>query len=895
MKTIANIISVIAISLISIYAQADNRKVCIDKNWQFQYGYHSELTEIDNWEGIQTINLPHDWSVEASTAEYSGRHTGPFINDGGDYQKGHMLGGEGWYHKRFTLDSSSENKIITLYFEGVYNYATVWVNGVKVYFNHYGYSPFRVDITDQCNPVGEVNDIVVKVQNEGWNTRWYSGSGIYRHVWLITTDKLHLDEWSAKVYTESAKESNSSVSISAEISNESLADKSAKLNINIVDAQGQSIASKEVNLTVEKASTCKAKVKMNLANVQLWNLDSPYLYKAIISLEGYDEIQIPFGIRTIEVSAKGGFKLNGKSVLLKGGCVHHDNGLLGACGIDRADIRRVKLMKENGFNAVRCAHNLPSEAFLHACDSIGLLVIDETFDQWYEQKNSNDYHIYFPEYYDREVQLMVRRDRNHPSVAIWSIGNEIPGRTNDNSVEAASQMREMIFAEDSTRFITAALCGWDSKGVDWGNDLNKASVSLDVVGNNYLYGYYAGDHNAHPDMVMCGTESYPKEASQNWDQVERNSYVIGDFVWTAMDYLGEAGIGHGLFVKDGLSSPFFMPYPYYNGWCGDIDLIGEKKPQSYYRDVVWREQPITMAVELPCPSGYHREISGWGWQPEVNAWEDPSVFYADNNLANIMYNGEKVAISKPASLNNNLAVNVYSRSKQVRLYLNDRLIGTQSTSNTYWAGFSVPYEPGVLRAVEWDGTKEGASFELKTCGEPVAIRLKVDRSVISPDGADLAFVTAELIDADGQVVHDYSHKVTFSGVGDAEILVAGNANPTEMGSFRVMNPSFYDGRAMAIVQAGDVEGEFVLTARCKGFSDVSTTIKIASPSEDTSVQTLTMARPQISVANNRIYVIGDSNFRIYNMNGTEMNPSASLSPGVYLASTSAGNYKVLVR
>ena len=251
-----------------------------------------------------------------------------------------------------------------------------------------------------------------------------------------------------------------------------------------------------------------------------------------------------------------------------------------------------------------------------------------------------------------------------------------------------------------------------------------------------------------------------------------------------------------------------MPYPYFNGWCGDIDLIGEKKPQSYYRDVVWGRSPITMAVELPCPQGYHREISGWGWQPEVNAWEAPETFFTRHNLPNILYNETEPAFllndtqisDLTRALSHTVSVNVYSKAKMVRLYLNDRLIGTKATSDTYHAGFEVDYEPGVLRAVEWDGEKEGAAFELKTCGKAAALRLKTD----SYDS--LTYITCELVDAEGNVLHDYEGKVSFSisdtgkgGSGKMAILAAGNANPTDMESFRTLSPRFYDGRAMAVV------------------------------------------------------------------------------------------------
>ncbi len=829
MKRILMMIS-LSFLISSVFAAQQQRvarsRQCIDRDWQFVLSSSEKASpEEVEWPAARKLNLPHDWSVESEAAAVAalGKNVGPFIPTG-DYQMAFTVGGEGWYRKTFTTSRDASKKRTTLYFEGAYNYATVWVNGKQVYFNHYGYSPFRVDVTDCLRPAGEENEVALKVQNNGKNTRWYAGSGIYRHVWLITTDPLHLDDWSTAVRTKDIRMGEADIDVTADVINESLRSEKATLDVTLLNASGVVVGKGRANVTVDKQARQKLNLSLKVLNPQLWTPDSPTLYKACLKLTGHDELVIPFGIRTVKVDSERGFMLNGVSLLLKGGCVHHDNGLLGACGIDRADIRRVALLKQNGYNAVRTAHNLPTDRFLQACDSIGLIVIDETFDQWYMPKNPDDYHLFFPDYFEQEARLMVKRDRNHPSVCLWSIENEIPGRTEDKAIDAAKKMREVILEEDPTRVITAALCEWDTKAFHWPTHLRQANISLDVTGYNYMYDRYEGDYEANPALIICGTESYPKRASENWAMVEKHPYVIGDFVWTALDYVGEAGIGHGLFVKEGLRSPFFMPYPYYNGWCGDIDLIGEKKPQSHYRDVVWGIQPITMAMELPCPEGYHREISMWGWQPEVNAWENPACFFAPSNLPNIMFHGSQEAIAQPENIPLKVNVNVYSRSPKVRLYLNGRLIGEQATGPTFYAGFTVDYEPGTLKAVEWDGTNEGHSFSLVTPGEPVAVRLKADRTRLIADGTDLSFVKAELVDAAGRVVHDYSRKVTFHGKGAAAILTAGNANPTDMVSFRSLSPTFYDGRAMAIIQSSLNQGSYELTAHVDGLPEATLNI-----------------------------------------------------------------------
>ncbi|MBQ9176103.1 MAG: DUF4982 domain-containing protein [Bacteroidaceae bacterium] len=794
------LLSLIISILIILPTTATNRKQLLDSGWQFIYGEQQGMPSAAAWQGARTLNLPHDWSVETDAATEHGSHVGPFITDG-DYQKGFMMGGEAWYRRTFRLDGKKVGSEFSIYFEGAYNHATIYFNGTQVYFNHYGYQSFRAVLPHDLLRFNGENELVVKCENKGLNTRWYSGSGIFRHVWLECRPFLHINDWDTSITTDPA---TGRVTVHTSVTSMLKSPSDVNVYLDILDANHNKIVGTEAVLPGVVGSATAAIMSTTVKEPKLWTADTPYLYIARVRIEGIDEYEVPFGIRSVSFSTTNGLCVNGKSVLLRGGCVHHDHGLLGAASWDDAEVRKIKLLKQNGFNAVRCSHNLPSEAMLRACDSLGMYVIDECFDQWFVQKNADDYHNYFPQHYLSDLETMLRRDRNHPSVIMWSIGNEIPGRSKENAMWAARNMRDLINRlGGDERPVTAALCTWDDVNIDWRGDYAlKTTASLDIVCYNYMWRDYDRDVQTH-QWLICGTETYPKEASQNWDRVERETKIVGDFVWTAMDYLGEAGIGHGLFVKEGERSPFFMPYPYYNGWCGDIDLIGQKKPQSYYRDVVWRRSPITMAVELPCPAGYHREISSWGWQPEVNAWEDPKVFFTQHNLPNILFDGAMKPLSiKPADVSNKqLNVNVYSRSKQVRLYLNGRLIDTKSTGDTYHAGFVVDYEPGTLRAVEFDGVNEGASFELHTAGKPVGIRTKVEKY------SRLHYVTAELVDREGRVVHEYERKVTFQVKGDARIIAAGNANPTDMESFRSSAPRLYDGRAMAILE---VWGEYTL-------------------------------------------------------------------------------------
>lgn len=778
-----------------------SRKVLFDDGWTFRFASEPEAS-------IRPVDVPHDWSVEPEAARLAGLDSGPFDPDG-DYQKGFMLGGTGIYRNSFTLAADDADKSVVLYFEGVYNRSRVKVNGIEAGSNVYGYQSFRVDVTPMCKPYPEVNTVEVLCENEGKNTRWYSGSGMFRHVWLMKVPEKGIDEWDIFARTVAADKSSATVLVTSDVPTDA--------KVDIYAPGGRKVASGRLSEEI--------KVK----KPALWSPDSPSVYKAVVS-NGDDLVCIKFGIRTISVSRENGFLLNGEPLLLKGGCVHHDHGLLGAASYDMAEDRKIQLLKDNGYNAVRCSHNLPSEHFLEACDSLGVMVLDECFDQWFMAKNDDDYHLFFAEQYLDDLSTMLRRDRNHPSVVMWSIGNEIPGRHTDEGREAAAKMRERIYALDGTRPVTAALCTWDNLPMNWMEDSWKAAESLDVVGYNYIDWAYERDLENHPDRIILGTESYASRAANMWNHVEASPAIIGDFVWTAQDYLGESGIGYAMFNRPGVRTPFFAAYPYFNGWCGDIDLIGQKKPQSYYRDVIWEESAVTIGVRLPAPDGYAPRVSGWGYGPEVNAWEDPAVFFTEHNIPNIVHEAEGETFDRDAALetisSKPMTVRVYSRAGSVRLYLNGRLLGEQAPNDLHVAEFQATYEPGTLTAVNVDNGNETDRFELCTSGKPARLKLVADKKTISPDGRALCYVTAELVDTDGRRVQDFESKVKFS-VDNGRLLACGNANPTDMESFRNPEPRLYGGCALAIVSAPEgTHGKIRLTACIAGLPDSDIIINV---------------------------------------------------------------------
>ena len=792
----------------NLSAKGGERKILFDKEWHFYKGNAQGAENVayddSSW---RAIDLPHDWSIEPLDKVEGVEIVGPFSrNSVGGPATGQTVGGEGWYRKRFTLTSDAKDKRLELYFEGVYNQAEIWVNGKKAGYNVYGYSAFRCDITDLCQPAGEENVVAVKVVNAGKNSRWYAGSGIYRHVWLLQTDHLRLDEWETAVGTTKLNADDADIAIRTNIINGRKNKASVMVEAQILSAEGKEVAFGKIETSVSPTDSIAAQITLKVKNPQLWSPASPSLYTTRLTLKKgrkvVDEIDIPFGIRTIEFSAEKGFLLNGQPTILYGGCIHHDNGLLGAAAYNRAEERKVELLKANGFNAVRCSHNPPSEHFLHACDRLGLLVIDEAFDQWSVAKNPQDYHLFFNEWCVKDIQTMVRRDRNHPSIIMWSIGNEIRERITGEGLAIAEKLKKVILACDTSRPVTAGINKqWDEKHENM-LSLDKAFQPLDVAGYNYMWRFYEQDHKNYPSRIMYGSESVAMELADNWKKVEKYPYVIGDFVWTAIDYLGEAGIGNALEIDPEENVAQFMDWPWYNGWCGDIDLCGVKKPQSYFRDVVWRIKDIAMAVESPITEGKRSKVSFWGWTNEDARW------------------------TYPGREGMPLTVNVYSRSSKVRLYLNEKLIGEKTVSDTYKAAFSVPYQSGVLKAVCWDGYKEGSSVCIRTTGTPTALRLSADRTVIKADGQDLSYVLVELIDEQGNVVFDNERKIRFTCNGKGRVIATGNASPNDMESFRSDSPKFFKGRAMIILKSNEAPGNLQLNVSSEGIQSASLQIKV---------------------------------------------------------------------
>ena len=792
---------------------SSQRDRSFDSGWRFLRADSpgAEVAEFKDstW---RALDVPHDWSIEdmpAADAAISEQpavaRVGPFdpSQSKGGASTGYVVGGTAWYRKHFTLASADAGKLVAVRFDGVYMNADFWINGHPLGNHPYGYTSFEFDLTPYLKPAGRENVLAVRVRNEGKNSRWYSGSGIYRHTWLTVTAPLCVPTWGVFVTTPEVSQDKAVVKITSEIRNATPAEADVVVRARVVDAKGKTVKTIESTLRLPANETRQADRTLEVPSPKLWSLDSPELYSAQVEIVAagrtVDEVSTHFGIRRIEIDAEHGFRLNGGMLKLKGGCMHHDNGPLGSAAIDRAEERRVELLKAHGYNAIRTSHNPPSPAFLDACDRLGMLVVDEAFDCWDSGKNPQDYHLYFKDWSDRDIASMVRRDRNHPSVVIWSIGNEIPEQFRTNAT--AKRLREAVLSHDSTRPVTQAVCNdWGQVTRNWDTLSDPAFQYLDVAGYNYLPGKYKSDHARHPERVIMGTESYPKDFFDYWSLVEKHPYAIGDFTWTAMDYLGESGIGHS--ILSGGRDSFFMSWPWFNAWCGDIDICGFKKPQSYYRDVVWGRSQIEMAVHAPIPEGQQERVSGWGWPDEAQSWN---------------WTGQE---GKP------LQVAVYSRCENVRLELNGKVIGEKPVSDAtkLTAKFDVPYAPGELRAIGLIEGKAVAERILKTSGAPKKLKLIADRERIRADRNDLSYVTVEIVDADGRRVPNAKVPVRFSVTGAGELAAQGNSSPNTPASFRAPSRRTFEGRCLVILRPTGSRGKIQLRAEADGLKSSQITV-----------------------------------------------------------------------
>ena len=751
-----------------VTASAQTKRQLFDFGWQFTHRSASPLGSSKNGT-TQTVDLPHDWDI----------FEGPVSGEGATGTGGGWFeAGKGEYRKTFATPNAD---IVKLHFEGVYQKAEVYVNGQKAGQHHYGYTPFTVDVTKYLNKdKKKINEVVVKVDNsEQPNCRWYSGSGIYRHVWLETKPALHIAENGVFVTTPEVSAAKAKMQVEVTVQNESQADRNATVVV----------GGSQLMVAVKAGESKTVSTTLYVNNPRLWSPESPTLYEAKVELKEngttIDNATAKYGIRSFSFDAEKGFVLNGKPLLINGACVHHDDGVLGAMAFDDAEIRKVRQMKEAGFNLIRTSHNPTTRAFLDACDSIGMLVIDEAFDGWRTQKNPYDYSTVIDSCYREDIHAMVLRDRNHPSVISWSIGNEVIERKDIRVIQTAKLLKQAILDCDTTRPVTEALCAWDS---DW-EIYDPHFDVLDIGGYNYMIFKHASDHQRNPKRVMWQTESFPRDAFKNWAVVNDFPYVVGDIVWTGLDYLGESSIGRYYYEGERPGEHWFDGgFPEWHGaYCGDVDITGWRKPISHYREVLWHnDTPLYLAVKEP--DGYHGEIKETAWSvwPTWESWTWPG------------WEGKAVEVE------------VYTRQPEVKLYLDDQLIGTKQVSRDteFKAVFSVPYKAGTLRA-----EAGGESVILKTAGEPARLRLTPDRTTMTADGQSLTFITVEVVDKQGTPVPEAAISCEAIVKGAGTLLAFASADLKDTEPYTSPRVKTWKGRALLVVRSTQKKGSVSVSIR----------------------------------------------------------------------------------
>lgn len=776
------------------------------------FNRHWDFFLENKYEG--KVNLPHDYSIIQ-------KRNPDCLSGGGN---GYFPGGTAEYRKIFTAPSEWKGKTAILEFEGVYMNAVVRLNGNIIGRHPYGYTTFHCELSPYLLYDSE-NELSVSVNNSALpNTRWYSGSGIYRPVWLMVGEAVHIKPWGVFSAAKKTAEKESVLSVKTEVENRSSADAEVAIRTTIIDDAGNYVGVKEENALIPGKENAEIEQLLTISPARLWSVDDPYLYTIKIEVikDGriIDEAVLQTGIRSVSFDSSHGFRLNGVQMKLKGGNVHHDCGILGARAFARAEERKAELLKANGFNAVRCAHNPPSPAFLDACDRIGLLVMDEAFDVWNEGKVANDYSLYFSEWWKKDLDSMIRRDRNHPSIIMWSTGNEIGERDGrSDGYKYAAELAEFVRKLDNTRAVTNGIC-WVAElrcspiGVNmltapkefdyWGKATESFAQPLDVVGYNYWFSRYKEDAVKYPERVICGTESYLWDSLKYGDSMEEYPNVIGDFYWTALDYLGEVGVGN---VRYGGETEV-IGYPWHVAFCGDIDICGFKRPQSYFRDCVWglAEEPY-IAVYKPQFYGKNPVLWGWSWPDVTASWDWPG------------YEG------KPT------AAEIYSTDDEVELFLNGKSLGRKPAgkANGYRALFELIYEPGELAAAGYRNGEETSRHILRTPGKAAGIRLIPDRIKLKAAYGDLSYITVEIVDSMGNVVYNAENKIFFSVCGAGSLIAVGSSNPVSEEMYTGNERCAYEGRAMAVVCTDGKVGEIVVTVMAEGLPAARTVLEAEQP------------------------------------------------------------------
>ncbi len=825
----------------------------INRGWSFGPGQPDPSKLVRGDLGDCTVNLPHDYMIAGDV--YAGAPSGA--------ASGYYSAGVAHYVKDIDIPAEWKEDRIVLRLDGAMMNATIEVNGDKAALQHYGYAPFETDITRLVYP-GEKNRIVITVNPSMQpNSRWYSGAGLFRGVELAHMPRLHiafggLSAYTKKIeYDEAGNAETAFLKVSAEIENGCPENRVAEVWFDLIrEASGETVISRKTVTQIPPFSIGTAHMTLTVDSPVLWSAEKPNLYRLqarVKEIGTYKTHIVPpehptedaesvlFGIRTVEADVKHGLRINGKSVKLKGGCLHHDNGVIGIASIYDAEARKVKKMKELGYNAIRTTHNPPSAALIEACDRLGMYVFDEAFDAWGMGKQPGDYNQFFATDWEKDLTAFVKRDRCHPCVVLWSTGNEITERAGlGNGYVWASKLAETINALDPSRPVSNAVCSfWNGldnfltkeqarksaetglqnadaggeKDLLWEEYTEAFANGLDVVGYNYMESKYAQDHEMFPERVILGSENFPKEIGMHWPMIEKTPWIIGDFTWTAWDYIGEAGIGKANFYDPGdplIGNPWGAgsPFPWRTANDADFDITGYVLPQGVYRRIVWGSRETGLFSYDPAVFGKVETLSLWGFPGVRSCWN---------------WQGREGSPVKIA---------VFSAAEETELFVNGVSQGRKKAGEALIHDmpltflFETSYQPGTMEAVSYADGKEISRAVLKTAGRPASLRLIAETESLKADGASLCYVRAELADADGNVVPDADTLLTAEAAGAAELLGFGSGNPVTEENYTRGRFTSFRGRALAVLRAGAETGEACLKVSAESIGSAEITLPV---------------------------------------------------------------------
>lgn len=808
---ISNKIKIGIICLFTVFANGHaysqtRTKAGFDNGWKFKLDSVNNYAESNiNDQNWRTLNVPHDWSIEGSFSKDNPAGAGG----------GALPGGIGWYRKTFSVPLAEKGKSVYIRFDGVYKNAEVWINGKSLGIRPNGYITFQYNLTPYLHYGNEKNVIAVKADNSKQpNSRWYSGSGIFRNVWLISVNKVHVDQWGTFITTPDVSENSATVNVVTQIKNENPSSKNVVLKTIIYNSDGKEIASKIADATIPSEKNNEVKQSFEIHQPTLWSLDHPYLYKAVSQVISngkiIDSYETKFGIRTFHFDADKGFFLNGKHVKILGVCDHHDLGALGAAINTRAIERQLQLLKAMGVNGIRTSHNPPAPELLDLADKMGFIVMDEAFDMWKRAKTKYDYHLDWDKWHKKDLADQVLRDRNHPSVFIWSVGNEIPeqwGKNGDTSGRnIARELVSIVKSLDTTREIVTA-----NNEPNKGNNLIE-SGAFDLIGVNYHHQMWDQFRDKWPGKKMIVTEStsaletrgfydlHPSDSIRRWperwdkpftnpdggynvsayDNVStpwgstheesvkallKSDHVSGMYIWTGFDYLGE---------------PTPYSWPARSSYFGIIDLAGFPKDVYYMYQSVFTNKPVLHIYPH------------WNWNE-----------------------GDTVDV-----------IAYYNNADEVELFLNNQSLGIRKkTGDDLHVKWSVPFQPGTLKAISRKDGKTVLTDEVKTAGAPAKIMLEADRNTINADGKDLSFITATIVDKDGVMAPRADNEIHFKISGTGFIAGVDNGSETSHESFKGNEHAALNGLALAILQSNGQKGIITLTATTEGLQPATIVIR----------------------------------------------------------------------